>query len=56
MVSSAGRNASDQVRLPLVLHLIGWEGGVGFLDQSQSEVKQNQSNPGLLSKLNWKLL
>ena len=27
-----------------------------FFDQSQGEVKQNQSNPWLLSTLNWKLL
>lgn len=42
----------------LVLHLIGWESGTIFLDQSQSEVKQNQNqcNLGLLSALNWKWL
>ena len=38
------------------LHLIGWEGGASFLDQSNSTVKQNQFNPGLPSTLNWKLL
>ena len=26
------------------MHLIGWEGGAGFLDQSQSEIKLNQIN------------
>ena len=38
-------NASDQARLVFVFHLIGWDCGASFLDQSQSEVKQNQSNP-----------
>ena len=42
--------------LALVLPLIGWEGGVSFLDQSQIEVKYNQYNLGLLSTLAWKLL
>ena len=31
-----------KLRLVLVLHLIGWENGASDLDQSQSEVKQNQ--------------
>ena len=53
----ARENACDQVaRLVLVLHLIGWAGGASFLNQSQSVVKQNQSNSGLLSTLNWKPL
>ena len=30
--------------LILVFHFIGWDGGASFLDQSQSEVKQNKSN------------
>ena len=29
---------------------------MSFLDQSQSKIKQNQCDPGLLSALNWKLL
>ena len=29
-----------------------WEGGANFLDQSQGEVKQNQSNPKSVSTLN----
>ena len=37
--------------LGLVLHLIGWESSASFLDQSQSKVKRNQSNPRLLSKI-----
>ena len=36
----ARENASDQVRIVLVLHLIGW---MNQTDQSQGEVKQNQS-------------
>lgn len=40
----------------VILHLIGWRDSMSFLDQSQSEVKQNLSNPGPLSMLNWKLL
>lgn len=45
--------------LVLVLHLSVWVievSGASFLDQSRGEVKQNQSNPGLLSTLNWNLL
>ena len=52
----ARENASDQGAIGFSLHLIGWEGGSNFLDQSNSTVKQNQFNPGLLSTLNWKLL
>ena len=29
----------------LVFHLVAWDGGVSFLDQSESEVKENKSNP-----------
>ena len=43
-------------RLFLLLRLIGWENSADFLDQSQSEVKLDQSNPRLFSTLNWKLL
>ena len=52
----ARENASDQGAIGFSLHLIGWEGGASFLGQSNSTVKQNQFNPGLLSTLNWKLL
>ena len=31
--------------MTLVSDLIGWESGACFLDQLQSELKQNQSNP-----------
>lgn len=37
----------------LVSHLIGWESGASFLDQSQNEVKQKQSNVWSLSILIW---
>lgn len=40
----------------LLLHLIGWEGGTSFLDQSKGEVKQTQSSPGSLTMLSWKML
>ena len=36
------------------MHLIGWEGGAGFLDQSQSEIKLNQINCKFLFTPNWK--
>ena len=51
----ARENVGDQVVSSFSLHLIGLESGVSFLDQSQSKVKQNQSNPGVLSTFNWKL-
>ena len=38
--------------LILVLHLIGWWAVASFLDQAQSEVKQNVGNIGLFSTLN----
>lgn len=41
-----------KLRLGLVLHLIGRDGGAGFLDQSQREVKLGQSSTELLSILN----
>ena len=53
-----GKTRASKSCLVLVLHLIGWESGVRFLDQSQSEVKQNQSNPGkLLTRLreSWRI-
>ena len=34
-----------KLQLFLVLHLIGWEGGASFLDQSHGKIKENQSNP-----------
>ena len=35
-------NAIHQVEMVVVLHLIGWDDGASDLDQSKSEVKQNQ--------------
>ena len=52
----ARENAGDQVVNGFSLHLIGCESDTSFLDQSQSEVELNQSNPWLLLTLNWKLL
>ena len=43
----------DPITMVLVLRLIGWETEVNFLNQSLSEVKQNQSSSGLLLPLNW---
>ena len=40
----------------ILIFLIGWDGGVSFLGQSQSKVKGNQSKQGSLSILNWQLL
>ena len=51
---SAGKRGKARVTkswLMLVLHLIGWGSGASFEDQSQSKVKQNQCNPGLLLTL-----
>ena len=65
----AQEKADDQVVRVLVLQVNSWDGGVTFLDQSQSEVqvgewnfelelevKEKQSNHWLLSANNWKLL
>ena len=38
-----------------VLYLIGLKGSASFLDQSQSEVKKNQCDLRLFTKLNWQL-
>ena len=40
--SKSGKTRVTKLRLVFVLHLIGWENGASDLDQSQSEVKQNQ--------------
>ena len=44
-----GKTRATKSRLVWVLYLIGWVGGASLLNQSQSVVKQNQSNAGLLS-------
>ena len=41
-------NAGDQVAIGLNFELIGLEIDANFLDQSKSEVKLYQRNPGLL--------
>ena len=48
-----GKTRATKSWLGLVLYLIGRESGASFLNQSQSEVKQNRCNPRLLSTLNW---
>lgn len=48
----ARKNASIQHVIGFILNLIGWEGGVSFVDQSLRKVKQTQSNHVLLSTLN----
>ena len=52
----AQENMRDKSWLVLVWHMIGWESGTSFWEQSQSAVKLKQSNPGFLSILHWKLL
>ena len=51
-----GKTRATKSWLVLVFHLIGWLSVASFLDQSQREVRQKQSNAGLLSTLSWKLL
>ena len=51
---SAGKQATKSW-LVLVLHLNNWERGANFLDQSQNELMQKQSNPGFSSTLDLKL-
>ena len=52
----ARENVSDHIRIGLsfVFDWLRWWREF-FLDQSQIKVRQTQSKPGLLSKLNWKL-
>ena len=47
--------ASTKSWLVLVFRPIGWESGTSFLDQSQSQMKQNQCNAGLIRHY-WKEL
>ena len=51
-----GETRVIKVGLVFVLHLISWNGGASFLDQSKSKVKQNRCNSGSLSIINWKVL
>ena len=48
-LSKARENAGDQSVIGLLFNLIGRESGISFLDQSQSQLKQNQFNLGFLS-------
>lgn len=50
-VFPARENASTKSWLVLVFRPISWESGTSFLHQSQSQMKQNQCNAGLLSTL-----
>ena len=43
-IPKARENADDLVVISIRLHLIGLKSGASFLDQSLSEVKQNQFN------------
>ena len=52
----ARENLHKQVTIVLVLHLIGWESGASFLNQSLCVVIQNHSKRKLLSTLKWKPL
>lgn len=45
-----------KTRSVLDLNLIGPESWRSFLEQSEGKVKQNQSDTGLISTLNWRLL
>lgn len=45
-----------KTRSILDLNLIGRESWRSFLEQSEGKVKQNQSDTGLISTLNWRLL
>ena len=45
-----------ELAIDIVFAGIGWESGASFINQSQSEVKQDQSKRELLWTLNWKPL
>ena len=51
-----GKTRATKSWLISVLLPIGWESRASYLDQSQSEVRQNQCNPGKISILSLKLL
>ena len=50
----ARQHASDQVATSFSFESDWLREWREFLDQSHNEIKRNQSNPGLLSTLNWK--
>lgn len=56
ILPKARENVGDLVVIGFSLHLNGWESDAIFLDQSQNDVKQKESNAELISTLNWKLL
>lgn len=56
ILPKARENVGDLVVIGFSLHLIGWESDAIFLDQSQNDVKQKESNAELISTLSWKLL
>ena len=51
-----GKMWVSKSRLVLVVRLIGWEDGVSFLDQSQSEVTQNQNIPEFTFDTHFKIV
>ena len=51
-----GKMWVSKSRLVLVVHLIGWEDGVSFLDQSQSEVTHNQNIPEFTFDTHFKIV
>ena len=55
-IKRAGKRGRPSHDWCFVSCLIGLEHGTSFQDQSQSEVKKNHGNPGLLSTFSWKLL
>lgn len=55
-IQKRGKTEVSKPRLVLASHLIGWEGGGSFINQSQSEVKRSQFIPRLLSTLTRRLL
>ena len=48
----ARENKSDQVVIDFSLHVIGWESGASFLDQSQSKAKKNNAVSDYFQHLN----
>ena len=52
----SGKMWVSKSRLVLVVRLICWEDGVSFLDQSQSEVTQNQNIPEFTFDTHFKIV
>ena len=48
ILPKARENVGDLVVIGFSLHLIGWESDAIFLDQSQNDVKQKESNAELI--------